>query len=113
MNCSEIKKCGNCDKTDGLCYTSNPPKVKCTVSGKFHYYDDDCDIKTITIDKEVSKGRIGVACIVCGETVLLNEHEVLALKHRHNVDVKVCDECKKAILYIRDKLSTAGRAIMD
>lgn len=25
------------DKTDGLCYTSNPPKVKCTV---FHKYDD-------------------------------------------------------------------------
>ena len=24
------KLCGQCNKTDGMCYTSNPPKVKCT-----------------------------------------------------------------------------------
>lgn len=35
--------CGNCDKTDGNCYTSFPPKVKCTVTGNFHFYDDECD----------------------------------------------------------------------
>ena len=35
--------CGNCDKTDGMIYTSNPPKVKCTVSGNFHFLNDECD----------------------------------------------------------------------
>jgi hypothetical protein len=24
---------------------SYPPKVKCTISGKYHFYDDDCDAK--------------------------------------------------------------------
>lgn len=38
-------RCGDCDKTDGLCYASLPPKVKCTVTGKYHLYDDECPIK--------------------------------------------------------------------
>lgn len=37
--------CGNCDKTDGLCYTSLPPKVKCTVTGEYHLYGDKCTVK--------------------------------------------------------------------
>lgn len=40
------KLCGQCNKTDGMCYTSNPPKVKCTVIGEFHLYDDKCNIKS-------------------------------------------------------------------
>lgn len=40
------KLCGQCNKTDGVCYTSNPPKVKCTVTGEFHLYDDQCNIKS-------------------------------------------------------------------
>ena len=42
------KRCGNCDKTDGMCYTSNPPQVKCKITGSFHCYDDTCDCDTIT-----------------------------------------------------------------
>lgn len=38
-------RCGDCDKTDGLCYASLPPKVKCTVTGEYHLYDDECSIK--------------------------------------------------------------------
>lgn len=45
---SKPKRCGGCDKTDGMCYTSNPPQVKCIITGKFHYYDDVCDRDTIT-----------------------------------------------------------------
>lgn len=37
--------CGNCDKTDGLCYASLPPKVKCTVTGEYHLYSDECTVK--------------------------------------------------------------------
>ena len=36
-------KCGNCNKTDGVVYISYPPKVKCTVSGRFHFLNDECD----------------------------------------------------------------------
>ena len=45
---SKPKRCGGCNKTDGMCYTSNPPKVKCTITGRFHFYDDVCDCDTIT-----------------------------------------------------------------
>lgn len=37
--------CGNCDKTDGLVYTSLPPKVRCKVSNSFHEIGDECDIE--------------------------------------------------------------------
>lgn len=37
-------RCRDCDKTDGLCYASLPPKVKCTVTGEYHLYDDECSI---------------------------------------------------------------------
>lgn len=36
------KICGMCDKTNGLCYTSYPPQVKCTITGEFHFYGDSC-----------------------------------------------------------------------
>ena len=39
------KRCGNCDKTDGICYTSHPPKVKCSITNEFHYYDDFCNVQ--------------------------------------------------------------------
>ena len=36
--------CGSCDKTDGMVYTSNPPKVKCSVTGDFHDAHDTCTL---------------------------------------------------------------------
>lgn len=37
--------CGNCIYTDGMCYYSNPSKVKCTITGEYHYYTDRCNCK--------------------------------------------------------------------
>lgn len=45
--CSVTNRCGSCSHTDGMCYTSNPPQVKCTITGRFHFYDDVCDCNTI------------------------------------------------------------------
>ena len=39
-----MNTCGGCKFTDGLCYTSNPPQCKCTITGEFHYYDDTCNV---------------------------------------------------------------------
>lgn len=36
--------CGLCNKTDGMCYTSDPPQVRCTITGNYHLYNDNCDI---------------------------------------------------------------------
>ena len=46
--------CINCDKTDGQCYTSLPPKVRCTVTGKFHLYDDPCDVQFEPVIEKVT-----------------------------------------------------------
>lgn len=35
--------CGTCIHTDGMCYTSNPPQIKCVHTNKFHFYGDECD----------------------------------------------------------------------
>jgi hypothetical protein len=37
--------CGSCVHADGYCYTSLPPRVKCTITGEFHYYGDECNCK--------------------------------------------------------------------
>ena len=37
--------CGNCPYTDGLCYTSLPPQVRCNITGEYHYYGDECNCK--------------------------------------------------------------------
>lgn len=37
------RKCSSCRFTDGLIYTSNPPKIKCTLTGKFHTLNCKCD----------------------------------------------------------------------
>lgn len=47
--------CGICKKTDGMCYPSYPPKVKCTVTGKYHQYNDKCDVPDKTKEK---RGRL-------------------------------------------------------
>lgn len=94
-------KCGNCDKADGLCYTSNPPKVKCTITGKFHGYDDECDaIKTIEITA-VDNVKICTDCLICGEPVELIDIEVYRLGRGHDVGSKVCEKCRKAIMRFR------------
>ena len=42
--------CSICDKTDGMIYTSNPPKCLCTITNKFHYFSDECDCNKDKLD---------------------------------------------------------------
>ena len=61
--------CGNCDKTDGLCYASLPPKVKCTVTGEYHLYSDECTVKQqpiVDTDKTCEKKMESDANDECG-----------------------------------------------
>ncbi len=37
--------CGTCPHTDGLCYASMPPQVRCNITGEYHYYGDACDCR--------------------------------------------------------------------
>lgn len=109
-------KCGNCDKTDGLCYTSLPPKVKCTVTGKFHECGDECDCITDDVcSSDIKEGKrfwpasvakisITTYCIVCDAPVELTPEEGLRLERGHHIGSKVCDKCKQAIMHVRNHL---------
>ena len=127
--------CGACPFTDGVCYTSNPPKRKCIITGEFHYYDDECNCEYSRLLKEKEKSgeslierfpeyairintdnvaaseyefpdtitdyicepitTIGTSCLICGDTIFV---DVCGL------GPKVCDGCKEAIQFVKDKL---------
>lgn len=52
----------------------------------------------------VDSQRLGVACIICGETIELTPNEETSLYYGHGIGSKVCDKCKQAVLYIREKM---------
>lgn len=63
-------KCGECKKTDGLVYTSYPPKVRCCLTGNFHFMNDECDaVNTIKHGHwEIDEKRYGNKdphCSIC------------------------------------------------
>lgn len=38
-------KCAYCKYNDGVVYTSNPPKYRCSVTGEYHLALDDCNVE--------------------------------------------------------------------
>ena len=42
--------CDSCPHTDGCCYTSMPPQVKCNITGEYHHYSYECDCKEELIE---------------------------------------------------------------
>ena len=135
-------RCGNCECTDGCCYTSMPPQVKCIITNEFHYYDDECNCEEVRASKAelhakireqlyepiiayssdltggqlvwdgTTEGTLMVSdpfgtvnisydtvvgatdCLVCGEQVSLHVFE-------HGP--RICESCKKAIKFIKEK----------
>lgn len=115
--------CGMCPFNDGMCYTSNPPKRKCTITGEFHFYDDECNCVGARLCKELERASLdksptepvylnidgsatgdiyGIAttsittpCIICGEDVAM---DIV------NGRPGVCDRCKEAVQFVKDKL---------
>lgn len=115
--------CGICDKTDNDLYLSDPPQYKCTITGNFHSYFDECEcVESITTNESIpttestatsesittflekTEINIEASCIVCGEGVELTEEEVMSLNYGNCIHSKVCDKCKEAILYMRSEL---------
>lgn len=64
--------CGKCPYTDGLVYTSLPPKVKCIVTGEFHEYADLCNCENARKVKE----NLNSYAAVKGERALYRNQEV-------------------------------------
>lgn len=63
--------CGNCDKTDGMVYTSMPPKMRCGISKRFHERGDECEFewKPIIHGHWVHIGGDEWCCSECGFVV--------------------------------------------
>ena len=69
------KTCAFCEKTDGMCYTSNPPKRKCTITGKFHEYDHICDVPTTNADRIRAMSDEELATFIYTATRACNNYE--------------------------------------
>ena len=39
------KDCAYCKYNDGAVYTSSPPKYRCSVTGEYHFGDDNCNVE--------------------------------------------------------------------
>lgn len=50
-----MRKCEGCRFTDGLCYASLPPKLKCTITNEFRYYDDYCNCNLARVAQEAKE----------------------------------------------------------
>lgn len=127
--------CGFCPFTDGMCYTSNPLKRKCTITSEFHLYEDECNCEHLRLLKEKEKSgeslierfpesisslntdsiaasefefpgtvteficepitTVSIPCFICGEDILVDIY---------GMSSKVCDSCKEAIQFVKDKL---------
>lgn len=74
-------------------------------------FDDDTNNKapmstatTSTYEIKSINSTLGVSCGVCGEFVPLTDMEEAMLLHGHRVQFKICEECRKTILYMRKKM---------
>lgn len=95
-------KCGNCDKTDGICYTSNPSQVKCTITGKFHYATDACDCTSIAY---IAKPSYSISCMICNETLRTSEYPIYGYE--------ICNKCRTAVLAMRKRIERVTEMISD
>lgn len=57
-----------------------------------------------------NEAQLEIPCIVCGETVPLTENEKMLVCGGHIIQSQMCDKCKKAVLFIRERLE--GPAIV-
>ena len=48
--------------------------------------------------------KLAMPCIICGESVELTEEEEMSLSYGDHVRSKVCNECRSAILYMRERM---------
>lgn len=73
--------CGMCPFTDGLCYTSNPPKKKCTITDEFHYYDDECNCEYTRLLKEKEKSGASLIDRFPESTIKANMDSIAASEY--------------------------------
>ena len=52
--------------------------------------------------EEINKnGNLAIGCMVCGESIALTEYEEMKLFGGGMIQPKICEDCKKAILWAK------------
>lgn len=54
--------------------------------------DNFKDTITVDLNKDVSIYELGTPCLICGETVEIDQHSQVP---------KICDKCKNAVMSVR------------
>jgi hypothetical protein len=90
-------RCGECKYTDGLVYTSNPPKVKCTITGEFHHNTDECncEFSRLLYDKRsgmVEKGFDAINSLEALQERIENDFKYVDIKRVYNALLDVINE---------------------
>lgn len=89
------KVCGNCEHTDGRIYTSNPPKVKCTITEEFHYKDDECNREEVTSQPYISQGWL---CPRCSKINAPWISQCSCIGEKMEITCKTCGSVEKGVL---------------
>ena len=63
--------------------------------------------ETIIPDPAKTRSGMSVPCIICGEFVGLNDREAMSVLSG-NRPAKVCQGCKDAVIFIKQKMIEAG-----
>ncbi|MBO5711564.1 MAG: hypothetical protein J6R47_01885 [Acholeplasmatales bacterium] len=58
----------------------------------------------INVKIDTGSVKLSISCLICRESVELDEMELARLNHGLDIHSKICDNCKKAILHYRKEL---------
>jgi len=50
------------------------------------------------------KASLSISCTICTEMTPLTDYEESMIRHGNMMPIKICDKCKKAILYMRSQM---------
>ena len=48
--------------------------------------------------------EVSVACVICGNSVPLSKEETSVMLSKATTPVKICEQCKAAILMVRESM---------
>ena len=100
--------CCVCGYTDGCVYTSYPPKIKCSITGEFHFATDNCDVEdneteeedTLTYKGDLLPNKVYMSYEWADDIKNIGKQlERIADK----VNVVHCKDCKWHYLDVEDK----------
>lgn len=85
-----MSNCANCEKNDGMCYISIPPKYKCTIDNSFHNGMDRCNL----YDRGYQQGRTDAEPKwIPVEERLPDKGEVLVCTGKGNIYTSIVGGC--------------------